>query len=192
MKLKIRRGNQDDLDQVYELHTKCFSPTDCWYKSSIRPYLEKAIILELTDSKQIIGVLLQGYIVPCNKKFDIDEEESKKETVNSTGKYKEDIFEPVNKSGELFMEKNIQYKQIFGIMMICVDPKYRGKGLAKKLIQKHFVDNTNKVVCLNTRRSNINAYKLYQTMGYDHIAYIKNKYFLPSEDAIFMIKDLST
>ena len=75
--------------------------------------------------------------------------------------------------------------------MICVDPKYRGKGLAKKLIQKHFVDNVNKVVCLNTRRSNISAYKLYQTMGYDHIAYIKNKYFLPNEDAIFMIKDLS-
>lgn len=191
MKLKIRRGTQDDLEKVYELHTKCFSPTDCWYKTTIRPYLEKAIILELTDSKQIIGVLLQGYIVPCNKKFDIDEE-TKKENVNSTGNYKEDIFEPVNKSGELFMEKNIQYKQIFGIMMICVDPKYRGKGLAKKLIQKHFVDNTNKVVCLNTRRSNIGAYKLYQTMGYDHIAYIKNKYFLPGEDAIFMIKDLSS
>jgi len=156
MKLKIRRGNQDDLDQVHELHTRCFSPTDCWYKSSIRPYLEKAIIIELSDTKQIIGVLLQGYIVPCNKKFEIDEKD--KENVNSVEKYKEDIFEPVNTNGKLFMEKNIQYKQIYGIMMICVDPKYRGKGLAKKLIQKHFVDNVNKVVCLNTRRSNISAY----------------------------------
>lgn len=190
MKLKIRRGTQDDLEKVYELHTKCFSPTDCWYKSSIRPYLEKGIVLELSDSKQIIGVLLQGYLTPCNKKFDIDEKANS--NLNSTGKYKEDIFEPVNKNGELFMEKNIQYKQIYGIMMICVDPNFRGKGLAKKLIQKHFTDNVNKVVCLNTRRSNIGAYKLYQTMGYDHIAYIKNKYFLPSEDAIFMIKDLST
>ena len=110
MKLKIRRGNQDDLDQVHELHTRCFSPTDCWYKSSIRPYLEKAIIIELSDTKQIIGVLLQGYIVPCNKKFEIDEKD--KENVNSVEKYKEDIFEPVNANGKLFMEKNIQYKQI--------------------------------------------------------------------------------
>ena len=187
MKLKIRRGNQDDLDQIYELHMRCFSSTDCWYKSSIRPYLERAIVLELSDTKQIIGVLLQGYIIPCNKKFDIDENQNSQEP----DKYKEDIFEPVNKNGELFMEKNIQYKQIYGIMMVCVDPKFRGKGLAKKLMQKHFADNINKVVCLNTRRSNISAYKLYETMGYDHIAYIKNKYFLPSEDAIFMIKDLS-
>lgn len=187
MKLKIRRGTQDDLDQIYDLHTRCFSSTDCWYKSSIRPYLEKAIVLELSDTNQIIGVLLQGYIVPCNKKFNVDENENE----NLTDKYKEDIFEPVNKNGELFMEKNIQFKQIYGIMMVCVDPNFRGKGLAKKLIKKHFADNTNKVVCLNTRRSNINAYKLYQIMGYDHIAYIKNKYFLPSDDAIFMIKDLS-
>jgi ribosomal protein S18 acetylase RimI-like enzyme len=76
-------------------------------------------------------------------------------------------------------------------MMICIDPKYRSKGLAKKLIQKHFDDNKNKIVCLNTRRSNLCAYKLYQTMGYEHISYIKNKYFLPTEDSIFMIKDLS-
>lgn len=187
MKLKIRRGTQSDLDQVYELHTRCFSQTDCWYKASIRPYLDKSIVLELAETKEIIGVLLQGYLTPCNKKFDIDETANP----NLTNNYKEDIFEPVNTNGKLFMEKNIQYKQIYGIMMICVDPKYRGKGLAKKLIKKHFVDNANKVVCLNTRRSNISAYKLYQTMGYDHIAYIKNKYFLPSEDSIFMIKDLS-
>lgn len=185
MKLKIRRGNQNDLNKVYELHRKCFSTTDCWYKTSIRPYLEKGIILELADTKEIIGVLLQGYLTPCNKKMDIDE------NANSYGNYKEDIFEPVNTNGRLFMEKNIQYKQIYGILMICVDSQYRGKGLGKKLIEKHFLDNPNKVVCLNTRRSNISAYKLYETMGYDHIAYIKNKYFLPSEDSIFMIKDLS-
>ena len=56
---------------------------------------------------------------------------------------------------------------------------------------KHFKDNSNKTICLNTRRSNINAYRLYQSMGYNHIAFIKNKYFLPTEDSIFMIKDLT-
>jgi ribosomal protein S18 acetylase RimI-like enzyme len=73
--------------------------------------------------------------------------------------------------------------------MICIDPKYRGKGLAKKLIEKHWKDNNNKLVCLNTRKSNITAFMLYKSMGYEHIAYIKNKYFLPTEDSIFMIKD---
>jgi len=63
--------------------------------------------------------------------------------------------------------------------------------LAKKLIEKHWQDNPNKILCLNTRRSNINAYSLYKKMGYEHIALIKNKYFLPTEDSIFMIKDLS-
>jgi ribosomal protein S18 acetylase RimI-like enzyme len=73
--------------------------------------------------------------------------------------------------------------------MICIHPKYRGKGLGKKLIEKHFDDNKNMTLCLNTRRSNINAYQLYKTMGYEQIAFIKNKYFLPSEDSVFMIKN---
>jgi ribosomal protein S18 acetylase RimI-like enzyme len=42
-----------------------------------------------------------------------------------------------------------------------------------------------------TRQSNSNAYELYKSMGYIQIAIIKNKYFLPSEDSIFMIKHLT-
>lgn len=187
MKIKFRRGNQNDLDKVYDLHTTCFSSTDCWYKSAIRPYLEKGIIIEVAKTNEIIGVLLQGYLTPCNKKFEVEDGACEK-LINT---YKEDVFQPVNKNGEIFKEKNIHYNQIYGIMMICISPEYRGKGLAKKIIQKHFDDNKNKVVCLHTRSSNTNAYKLYQLMGYDHIAYIKNKYFLPTEDSIFMIKDLS-
>jgi ribosomal protein S18 acetylase RimI-like enzyme len=76
--------------------------------------------------------------------------------------------------------------------MICVDPEFRGKGLAKKLIEKHWQDNPNKnILCLNTRKTNISAFMLYKLMGYEHIAYIKNKYFLPTEDSIFMIKEQS-
>lgn len=187
MKIKIRRGTQDDLDQIYELHTKCFSQMDCWYKSSIRPYLEKSIVIEISGTEKIIGLLLQGYITPCNKKYDI---ENTGELENPSQTYKSDIFEPVNPNGEIFQTNNFQYQQIYGIVMICVDPTYRGKGFGKKLIEKHFADNKNNVVCLNTRRSNISAYKLYKGMGYDHIAYIKNKYFLPNEDSIFMIKNL--
>jgi ribosomal protein S18 acetylase RimI-like enzyme len=187
MKVTFRRGCCSDLDNVYNLHLKCFSPTDCWYKSSIRSYLEKSILIEIEETKQLIGLLLQGVMTPCNKKFNIDDNNIN----NNKSDYKEDIFEPINADGEFFYKNNLQYKPIFGITMICVDSNYRGNGLAKKLIEKHFKDNSNKLVCLNTRKSNINAYRLYQTMGYNHIAFIKNKYFLPTEDSSFMIKDLT-
>jgi ribosomal protein S18 acetylase RimI-like enzyme len=105
--------------------------------------------------------------------------------IESEQEYKEDIFEPINDKGKLFN----QFEEYYGITMICINPRYRGKGLAKKLIIKHFDDNKNMTLCLNTRRSNINAYQLYKKMGYEQIAFIKNKYFLPSEDSVFMIKN---
>jgi ribosomal protein S18 acetylase RimI-like enzyme len=189
MKVKIRRTTNDDLDSIFILHTKCFSQNDCWYKSAIKNYLDTGIVVELTDTKEIIGVLLQGTIVACNQEFKDDI------TSQFTGEsdmkgYMKDIFEPVNNEGHDFYKNNLHLKEIAGIVMICINMKYRGKGLAKKLIEKHFKDNMNKMVCLNTRRSNINAYKLYKNMGYNHIAFIKNKYFLPTEDSIFMIKEI--
>jgi ribosomal protein S18 acetylase RimI-like enzyme len=176
MKIKFRRSKQDDLDAIYDLHCKCFSNNDHWYKSSIKHYLDKGIIIELVNN-DIIGILLQGTIIPCNKRLTDDSD------------YLEDIFEPLTNNGKIFLTNNIHYNNLYGIVMICIDPKYRGKGLAKKLIEKHWKDNNNKLVCLNTRKSNITAFMLYKSMGYEHIAYIKNKYFLPTEDSIFMIKD---
>ncbi len=198
MKLKFRRSNQNDLESIYNLHMDCFNTSDHWYKSNIKHYLDKGIVVEFVDSNsnidnkpnQIIGVLLQGSIVPCNKKFNEEELDDSTHKINSG--YKEDIFEPVSSDGEIFFKNNLHYKELYGIVMICVDSKFRGKGLAKKLIEKHFTDNTGKLVCLNTRRTNVNAYLLYKKMGYEHIAYIKNKYFQPTEDSIFMIRDLST
>ena len=79
--------------------------------------------------------------------------------------------------------------------MICIDPQFRQKGLAQHLIKKHLKCNSNQsiiqktnILCLNTRRSNTNAINLYKKMGYEHIGYIINKYYLPSEDSVFMIK----
>ena len=196
MKLIIRRGCNEDLEGVYNLHVKCFPIADCWYKSAIKPHLENSIIIEVANNNvltnKIIGVLLQDYITPCNKKIKLDDQES--------SEYKEDIF--VNKiSDDInvntiaidFIKNNKQYTQIYGIIMICIDPRYRRHGLAKKLIEKHFIDNEDKhtMLCLNTRQSNSNAYELYKSMGYIQIAIIKNKYFLPSEDSIFMIKHLT-
>ena len=210
MKFKIRRSCQDDLNNIHQLHTECFMPSDHWYHSAIKHYLDNSIVIErlnntnTTNTKQIIGVLLQGTMIPCNKKFSSDEIDetfnitttnnttTNNTTTNNTD-YKEDIFEPVNETGILFTQNNTQYTNVYGIVMICIHPEYRKKGLAKKLITKHFEDSskTNKYVCLNTRLSNINAYNLYKSMEYEHIAFIKNKYFLPNEDSIFMIKYLT-
>lgn len=197
MKIKIRRSCQSDLDKVYDLHTKCFSQSDHWYKSNIRQYLDNGIVVETKDSNKIIGILLQGSITPCNQDLsdfslfastDVNQENTNKQDTD----YKADEFIPVNDTGKLFLEKSIHFKELYGIVMVCIDSEYRGKGLAQKLIEKHWQNNSNKVLCLNTRRSNINAYSLYKKMGYEHIALIKNKYFLPTEDSIFMIKDLSS
>ena len=178
MKIKLRRSTQNDLEKVYNLHTHCFNNSDLWYRSNIQHYLNSGIITELINSKnetEIIGVLLQGSITPCNQKMEIESDQE----------YKEDVFEPVNDKGKIFDS----FKEYYGIVMICIHQKYRGKGLGKKLIEKHFDDNKNVILCLNTRRSNINAYQLYKKMGYEQIAFIKNKYFLPSEDSVFMIKN---
>ena len=174
MKIKLRRSNQQDLENIYQLHIKCFNNSDHWYRSNIQHYLDSGIIVEIKETNEIIGILLQGEIIPFNKKIDL----------NNNLEYKEDIFESICDKGKIFDS----FKEYYGIVMICIHSDYRGKGLAKKLINKHFDDNKEKLVCLNTRRSNINAYQLYKNMGYEHIAFIKNKYFLPSEDSIFMIK----
>lgn len=211
MKVKFRKGCQTDLEQVYKLHTNCFTTPDQWYKSSIKHYLDKSILIETINkdtSTQIIGILLQGGITACNQKMNTDSIEKQIDETNifdyssklpnqntkdnSNDGYKEDIFEPVTANGNIFLSNNLHLKELYGIVMICIDPKFRGKGLAKKLIEKHCKYNKNKVICLNTRRSNIGAFMLYKSMGYEHIAYIKNKYFLPIEDSIFMIKEQIT
>lgn len=208
MKVKFRRGCDSDLEQVYELHSKCFSVPDQWYRTAIKHYLDKGIIIEVINkdlTKKIIGVLLQGGITACNQKMNVVSDEQADITnmfdnfntnintkTNPNNGYKEDIFEPVTSNGKLFLSNNLHVKELHGIVMICIDPDFRGKGLAKKLIEKHWKDNPNKVVCLNTRRTNIGAFMLYKSMGYEHIAYIKNKYFLPTEDSIFMIKEQLT
>lgn len=209
MKAKFRRGCQSDLEQVYELHTKCFSTPDQWYKSAIKHYLDKGIIVEVINkdtTKKVIGVLLQGGITACNQKMDVESADQQADATNmfdyssklpntktnSNDGYKEDVFEPVTSNGKIFLSKNLHLKELYGIVMICIDPDFRGKGLAKKLIEKHWKDNSNKILCLNTRMSNIGAFMLYKSIGYEHIANIKNKYFLPTEDSIFMIKEQLT
>ena len=185
MKLLIRRTCIDDLENIYNLHIKCFSQTDLWYKNNIQNYLDKGIVITKNDNI-IIGVLLQGEIIPCNNNNNNNFSFIKDNLKNEF----EDIFEPITDNGITFSNNNLHYKSLYGIVMICIDPKYRKKGLAQQLIKKHFDDNMNNLICLHTRASNINAINLYIKMGYEHIAFIKNKYFLPNEKSAFMIKYL--
>ena len=50
MKIKIRRSNKDDLDNIYDLQNKCFEIGDQWYKSYIIQYLETSLVIEKSDT----------------------------------------------------------------------------------------------------------------------------------------------
>lgn len=169
MKIKMRRSNKDDLDGIYDLQNKCFDIGDQWYKSYIIQYLETSFVIEKSDTKELIGVLLQGLIIACN----IDEK-----------------FITKNKSGEIFKEQKLHFEPTQGITLLCIHPDFRNKGLASKLIDMHFKDHTNELVCLQTRKSNP-AYNLYIKHGYEHIATIKDKYYSPTEDSYFMVKTIN-
>jgi len=170
--IKIRKGNDDDLDNIFECHNRCFVQSDRWYKRIVQQNLQDSYVvekLEATGDKNIIGVMLQNTMTPC----DPSEIES---------------FIPLNEEGKIFKDNNLHTSKLYGITMLCIDEKYRGKGLATKLIEIHFKSNEDKsILCLNTRKSNP-AYNIYLKLGYKHIADIKEKYFFPNEDSCFMVK----
>lgn len=165
----MRYTNISDLDNIYNLQINCFNVSDQWYKYIISQYLNDGIIIELCENKKIIGVLLQG---------DINIFEN--ENFNNN-------FIPITDKGHKFIKNMDHIKTNYGIVMICIDPLYRRKGLASKLIIKHQQNNSKKILCLNTRKSNIQAIELYKKLRYEHIGDIKNKYFFPIEDSNFMI-----
>jgi ribosomal protein S18 acetylase RimI-like enzyme len=171
MKIRIRRSNKEDVDGIYDCHLKCFEQGDHWYKSTIKQFVDNSFVVEEVDTKNIVGVLLQGPIIPC--------EQSEIEN-----------FIPCTTEGELFVENNLHLKTNYGITMICVIPECRSKGIATKLIELHIKENSNKNLCLNSRQSN-KSIKLYEKLGYKHIVTVKNKYYFPTEDSFFMIKNIS-
>lgn len=176
MKVVLRQSNVNDLEAIYSLQTKCFIKSEHWYRNAIQNYLSNGYVLEiiLQDNKnKIVGVLLHGEIIACNEGL-----------FNNSG----DVFVPMNDYGKYFMANNLQKKPMEGITMVCIHPKFRNKGLAQKLINKYHDDNQDKELCLNTRASNP-AFNLYIKMGYIHVGTIKDKYFLPTEDSLFMIKN---
>jgi len=179
VKIKIRKALNEDLNNIYECHKQCFEIGDLWYKSIIQQHLNRGYIIETLEDKTIIGIMLQGMVTAC----DSDEKEN---FIN----YEKENFINYEKENFINYEKeNFITKEYPGIIMICIHPNFRGKGLAKKLIELHFQMHKNTIVALNTRKSNT-AHNLYLKMGYKLIGSVKNKYFSPTEDSYFMIKKL--
>lgn len=174
MKIIMRKSNIEDLDNIYNLHNLCFTFNDRWYKNAICQYIDDSIVI-VTEDNEIIGVLLQGNFNPI-----LNDEELVVPNIDN----KSDLVVPnIDKD---FVVPNID-DEVFGIVMICIHPDYRNKGLASKLINTHIKINNEKKLYLCTRITNTNAILCYKKNGYELIGNIKNKYYLPVEDACFMI-----
>jgi GNAT superfamily N-acetyltransferase len=187
----IRASNINDLEKIYTLHTKCFSQFDYWYKSTIAQHINNGIVIEL-ENKDIVGVLLEGYFIPCNNEITLDYtyidcEYSYIDEINSNldTNNKSEILIPASEYGCNFLKSSYHTKNVYGILMICVNPEFRNKKFGSLLIEQHIKENSNKILYLNTRKSNP-AYNLYKKLGYITVGYIKNKYYYPTEDSIFM------
>ena len=80
------------------------------------------------------------------------------------------------------------------ILSIAVLPSARGKGVGKALAQRlegEAIGAGARLMSLEVRMDNTSARKLYLTMGYVERGVI-DSYFGPGEDALFMVKRLSS
>ena len=157
MKVLLRRGYDNDIKQIDSLQKICFSSSEIWNTNIISQYLGKSWIIECNN--KIIGVLLPGLLMATL-------------TLNNC-EIIDNSFNPT--------------KPIYGIGLICIHPRYRGKGLATKLIEKHKEDYKKQYIGLLVRKQNEKAINLYKKMDYKEISIIKNKYNKPLDDGIFMI-----
>lgn len=167
MEFIIRQTNSSDIDKILELHRKCFDHGDHWYKYMMQQFIDESYCIEYNN--YIVGVLLHGTIIPC--------------TI-------QDKLVPFTFTGREFVKHNKDKQANYGITMICVDPNYRRKGLATKLIEHYHnnILNTYDTICLFVRQSNISAQKLYEKMGYTSIGYVVDKYYFPIENGLFYIR----
>jgi ribosomal-protein-alanine N-acetyltransferase len=76
---------------------------------------------------------------------------------------------------------------------IAVDEKFRGKSIAKKLLNC-ILDGVEKAGCdyifLDVRRSNNSAIGFYRAFGFTELYYRREYYTSPVEDALVMVKNI--
>ncbi len=79
------------------------------------------------------------------------------------------------------------------ITVVCVNPIYRRRGIAKKLIDFMIVDAKKNYIdkmTLEVRLSNIPAQNLYKSMNFYEVGLRKKYYIDNNEDAVIMFADL--
>ena len=79
------------------------------------------------------------------------------------------------------------------IANVAVLPQFRGRGIAKKLIEhaeSHAKEKGVKKLMLEVRASNIPAISLYEKLGFSVVGIRKNYYTQPKEDALLMDKPI--
>ena len=80
------------------------------------------------------------------------------------------------------------------LLRIALRPEYRGRGLAKKLMDQlveYSIHNSVKSLFLEVRNSNGTARNLYSSYGFIETGIRKNYYKNPQEDAVVMCRDLT-
>jgi len=89
------------------------------------------------------------------------------------------------------VQKDLYGKAIGHIVNLAVDPKYRGKGIGKALLQhllNRFVSKGITRVYLEVSKSNEVAKRLYKAYGFKEQGIIRS-YYQDGDDAVVMVKD---
>ena len=79
------------------------------------------------------------------------------------------------------------------IMNLAVDPQYRRRGIAERLLREleaRLVPRGVTVLALEVRRSNAAALALYEKLGFTLAGVRKNYYKTPREDALILKSEL--
>jgi ribosomal-protein-alanine N-acetyltransferase len=81
------------------------------------------------------------------------------------------------------------------LLNACVHPDYQGQGLGRVLVDyllARAAENKATSVFLEVRPSNLTAYKLYESMGFNEVGIRRDYYpaFIGREDALVLAKEL--
>lgn len=165
----MRRLGPRDVDEVLALEGTCF-PAEAWSRAMILTELSK-------ENCAFFGVHMGQALVaygaislPFGRAF-----------LGPVGS--ETWDEPRATLGE----------GIADILTIGTHPDFRGRGLAKRIVQAleaEAKEQGAQAVMLEVRESNVSAQALYEACGFEAIGRRRRYYHRPEEDALVYKKDL--
>jgi ribosomal-protein-alanine N-acetyltransferase len=81
------------------------------------------------------------------------------------------------------------------LLNVCVNPNHQGQGLGRRLVE-YMLDRATRLaarsIFLEVRPSNLTAFKLYESLGFNEVGVRKDYYpaFVGREDALVLAKEL--